>query len=433
MLEEGDVSAILLDWQLGEEDGVAAIPILRRLAPTVPVVLVTAHSSTELAVSAIRQGAFDFLVKPLEEARFVTTVLKAIAHHELEERVRRLEAGDANSSFQGIVGHSAKMRTIFEIIRNVSPTEATVMIQGESGTGKELVARAIHRLSGRSKGPFVALNMAAVPHELVESTLFGHERGAFTGADRPRIGACEEADGGTLFLDEIGEMPIDLQGKLLRFLQERVYRRVGGSRDIQSQVRVLSATNRDPLEEVREGRMRDDLYYRLHVVPIDLPPLRERVGDISLLATTALMESSERYGKNFSSIDPDVIQRLEGYDWPGNVRQLYHLIERCVVLNQGPLLKLEMLPADIQDVPSNDRSLERHRWSPDSPSLGSTAPTPPDTEAVVVPLAELEKRAIVHALRICEGSATEAARLLGISAATIYRKVKSFDSDLTSS
>jgi two-component system repressor protein LuxO len=408
--------------------------MLRRLAPTVPVVLVTAHSSTELAVAAIREGAFDFLVKPLEEARFVTTVLKAVAHHELEERVRKLEAGDANPSFRGIVGQSAKMRTIFEIIRNVSPTEATVMIQGESGTGKELVARAIHDLSGRSKGPFVALNMAAVPHELVESTLFGHERGAFTGADRQRIGACEEADGGTLFLDEIGEMPIDLQGKLLRFLQERVYRRVGGSRDIQSHVRVLSATNRDPLDEVREGRMRDDLYYRLHVVPIDLPPLRERVGDISLLATTALTESSQRYEKNFRSIDPAVIQRLEGYDWPGNVRQLFHLIERCVVLNQGPLLKLEMLPSDLQDVPSNERGLEQPiHPSPVSASLDSTEAAPPDAETVVLPLAELEKRAIEHALRVCEGSATEAARLLGISAATIYRKVKSFDSELPSS
>jgi two-component system repressor protein LuxO len=229
-------------------------------------------------------------------------------------------------------------------------------------------------------------------------------------------------------------MPIDLQGKLLRFLQERVYRRVGGSRDIQSHVRVLSATNRDPLDEVREGRMRDDLYYRLHVVPIDLPPLRERVGDISLLATTALTESSQRYEKNFRSIDPAVIQRLEGYDWPGNVRQLFHLIERCVVLNQGPLLKLEMLPSDLQDVPSNERGLEQPiHPSPVSASLDSTEAAPPDAETVVLPLAELEKRAIEHALRVCEGSATEAARLLGISAATIYRKVKSFDSELPSS
>ncbi|MBW2424629.1 MAG: sigma-54-dependent Fis family transcriptional regulator [Deltaproteobacteria bacterium] len=423
-LEDGGVAAVLLDWQLGEEDGIDAIPALRRLAPSVPVILVTAHSSTDLAVSAIRQGAFDFIVKPLEEARFVATILKAIEHHELEERVRNLE-GAGTSSFAGLVGASAKMQTVFQIIQNVSPTEATVMIQGESGTGKELVARAIHSLSPRSKGAFVALNMAALPHELVESTLFGHERGAFTGADRKRVGACEEADGGTLFLDEITEMPLDLQSKLLRFLQERVYRRVGGDRDVVSQVRVLSATNRDPLNEVREGRLRSDLFYRLHVVPIELPPLRERTGDIPLLATAALLESSERHGKTFDSIDPAVIERLERCAWPGNVRQLYHLIERCIVLNQGPVLRPEMLPADLEEAQAPEAL---HESGEDLGANASPAESP-----VIFPLAELEKRAIEHALRVCDGSATEAARLLGVSPATVYRKVKSFGILLPSS
>jgi DNA-binding NtrC family response regulator len=418
-------SAILLDWQLGDQDGVDAIPTLRRLAPTVPVVLVTAHSSTDLAIRAIRNGAFDFIVKPLEEARFVATVLKAIEHHDLEEKVRGLETAESTVSFEGLVGSSPEMQTIFEIIRNVAPTEASVMIQGESGTGKELVARAIHRLSARSKAPFVALNMAAVPEELVESTLFGHERGAFTGADRRRIGACEEANGGTLFLDEIGEMPIDLQGKLLRFLQERVYRRVGGDRDIAADVRVVSATNREPITEVREGRMRSDLYYRLHVVPIELPPLRDRRGDVALLATNALMEAASRHGKPFDSIDPAALARLEHAPWPGNVRQLYHLVERCVVLNRGPVLTCEMLPPDIGGSIEGFAQGRPERES-DAGQEGEPEQELAEASQIVFPLAELEKRAIEHALRVCKGSATEAARLLGVSAATVYRKLKSY-------
>jgi two-component system repressor protein LuxO len=412
-------SVILLDWQLGDQDGIDAIPTLRQIAPTVPVILVTAHSSTDLAIRAIRAGAFDFIVKPLEEARFVATVLKAIEHHELEEKVHRLETGGSEVSFEGLVGASPEMQTIFQTIRNVAPTDASVMIQGESGTGKELVARAIHRLSRRAKACFVALNMAAIPDELVESTLFGHERGAFTGADRRRTGACEEADGGTLFLDEISEMPIDLQSKLLRFLQERVYRRVGGDRDVSSNVRLVSATNRDPLTEVSEGRMRSDLYYRLHVVPIELPPLRKRSGDVSLLATAALMESANRHGKPFDSIDGEALNRLSNAPWPGNVRQLYHLIERCVVLNQGPVLTAEMLPPDLDD--------SSEALSEDLPEdLVVAEPEAALDAQIVFPLAELEKRAIEHALRVCNGSASEAARLLGISAATVYRKLKTY-------
>jgi two-component system repressor protein LuxO len=414
-LERSRPSAILLDWQLGDKDGVEAIPRLRQLAPTVPVVLVTAHSSTDLAIRAIRNGAFDFLVKPLEEARFVATILKAIEQNELEERVRSLEADGSRASFEGLIGVSSEMRTVFEIIRNVAPTEASVMIQGESGTGKELVARAIHQCGARARRPFVALNMAAVPDELVESTLFGHERGAFTGADRRRIGSCEEAEGGTLFLDEICEMPIDLQSKLLRFLQERVYRRVGGDRDITADVRLISATNRNPLTEVREGRMRGDLYYRLHVVPIEIPALRDRAGDVELLATQALLESARRHDKPFDSIEPAALQHLAAASWPGNVRQLFHLIERCVVLNHGPVLTLEMLPSDFEGATGRE---------------DSSHPVPEPVDAVepeiIFPLAELEKRAIEHALRVCKGSATEAARLLGISPATVYRKMKTY-------
>ena len=419
-VEAASPSVILLDWQLGDTDGIDAIPALRRLAPTVPVVLVTAYSSTDLAIRAIRSGALDFIVKPIDEARLIATVLKAIEQHALEEKVRGLEGGGDDALFEQLVGTSPQMQTVFRIIRNAAPTEASVMIQGESGTGKELVARAIHRRSARAKGPFVALNMAALPGDLVESTLFGHEKGAFTGADRRRVGACEEADAGTLFLDEIAEMPIDLQGKLLRFLQERVYRRVGGSNDIAADVRVISATNRDPLVEVREGRMRSDLYYRLHVVPVDLPALCDRRGDITLLATHALRESSSRHGKPFDSIDPPALERLSGCAWPGNVRQLFIVIERCVVLNSGPVLTLDMLPSDLEagDPASPAVTASDEEMARVDRALGD--------DSTVFPLAELEKRAIEHALRVCSGSATEAARLLGISPATVYRKIKSY-------
>ena len=284
-----DADVVILDWQLGEQDGLELLgPLSQRLAA--PVILSTAHSSPEVAAQAIKAGAYDFLTKPVDEARLVATVGGALTQRRLLLKVNDLQRGQRS---HGLVGDSHALRQVLATIDSVAGSDVSVMITGESGTGKELVARALHDASERRSKPFLALNMAAIPKDLVESTLFGHERGAFSGADRRRIGAVEEARGGTLFLDEIGEMPLDLQSKLLRFLQERRIRRVGGTQDLEVDVRIVSATNRDPLRAVADGRLREDLYYRLNVVPIPLPPLRERHGDVALLATHFLVEAAK--------------------------------------------------------------------------------------------------------------------------------------------
>jgi two-component system repressor protein LuxO len=441
-----EISVVLLDRSIAETDGLDLIPRLASIFRHAPVVLVTSSSTTDVAVEAMRRGAFDFLPKPVDEARLVATVTKAIEHSRLLRRVALIDEQGAASTdaFEGIIGSSPAMSAAFQILRHVGPTDVTVMITGESGTGKELVARAVHRLSPRAAGSFVPLNMAALPRELVEATLFGHEKGAFTGADRRREGAAGQAQGGTLFLDEIGEMPLELQTKLLRFLQERVYRPVGANEDVRADVRIVSATNREPLTEVQAGRLRADLYYRLAVVPVMLPPLRHRPGDVELIATHALRVFAQRYGKSFESIEPAALARLAGYVWPGNVRELVHLVERTVVLNDGPRFTAAMLPPEIghPPVPTATTSpatdtVPQARTSPDAglhttPALHS-APAAGDSSSGVtsrahpdeiVPLAELERRAVEHALRVCNGSATTAAQRLGMSTATIYRKIK---------
>jgi two-component system repressor protein LuxO len=437
-------AVILLDWMLDEQDGLEILGRLRREMPTVPVVLITAHSSVDIAVRAIKQGAFDFLSKPVDEGHMLAVLVRAVEHHRLLEQVRSLRADGSGDpgSFEGIIGASPPMRTVYEIIQNVAPIDVSVMICGESGTGKELVARAIHKRSARSRGAFIALNMAAMPKELVESTLFGHEKGAFTGADRRRDGAVEEARGGTLFLDEICEMPLDIQSKLLRFLQERVYRRVGGTGDLESDVRIVSATNRDPLAEVRENRMRADLYYRLNVVPIVIPPLRERREDIPLLATAAMKRYSAKYNKKFEAIGDEALQQLKAAHWPGNVRQLIHVIQRIVIMHDGPVLDSSMLPIDLIDNDSTD--VNANLASNMSSGLGITPPTSavdiagapvatpvaalPATETgdEIVPLETLERRAIERAIQLCDGSVSDAAARLGVSTATVYRKLKAY-------
>ena len=367
-------AVILLDWMLDEQDGLEILGRMRKQMTSVPIILITAHSTVDIAVRAIKQGAFDFLSKPVDEGHMLACLVRAVETHRLLEQVRSLRndgSGDPGS-FEGMLGTSPQMRTVFEIIQNVAPIDVSVMICGESGTGKELVAHAIHKRSARSRGPFIALNMAALPKELVESTLFGHEKGAFTGADRRREGAVEEARGGTLFLDEICEMPLDLQAKLLRFLQERVYRRVGGTGDLEAEVRIVSATNRDPLNEVREGRMRADLYYRLNVVPIMIPPLRERRDDIPLLATAAMRRYSAKYGKKFESIADNALTQLKAAYWPGNVRQLIHVIQRIVIMHDAAVLDGSMLPLDMIE---SETELAANAASSMSSGLGITPPT----------------------------------------------------------
>ncbi|MFO1006181.1 MAG: sigma-54 dependent transcriptional regulator [Planctomycetaceae bacterium] len=433
---------VLLDWQLGEIDGTTLIEKLKRQFPLATIVFATGHSSPEVAAAAIKLGAFDFLVKPLDEAKLTVTLAKAVEHHDLLVRLHQLEeeVSGAETGFEGLIGVSPQMRTIYSIIRNVSPTNVNVLICGESGTGKELVASAIHARSDRSARPFVPLNMASIPGELAEATLFGHEKGAFTGADRDRLGAVGEAIGGTLFLDEITEMPLGLQGKLLRFLQERTYRPVGGRMDLKADIRIVSATNRDPLQAVRDKAMREDLYYRLNVVPIVLPPLREREGDVSLLAHHFLTRFSQQFRKSFTGIDREALQYMEAYPWPGNVRELVHTIQRIVVLNNGEKVGTHVLPMDLV----RGRGTQAEEVSPSSEVVETQRPMavihasrcevvnepPPVTDSFpfadcdsIMPMEELERRSITRAISLC-GSAQLAAHRLGISPATIYRKIK---------
>lgn len=436
---------VLLDWQLGAIDGTTLIEKLKRQFPLATIVFATGHSSPEVAAAAIKLGAFDFLVKPLDEAKLTVTLAKAVEHHDLLVRLHQLEeeVSGAETGFEGLIGISPQMRTIYSIIRNVSPTNVNVLVCGESGTGKELVASAIHARSDRSARPFVPLNMASIPSELSEATLFGHEKGAFTGADRDRLGAVGEAIGGTLFLDEITEMPLGLQGKLLRFLQERTYRPVGGRMDLKADVRIVSATNRDPLQAVRDKLLREDLYYRLNVVPIVLPPLREREGDVSLLAHHFLGRFSQQFRKSFTGVDREALQYLEAYPWPGNVRELVHTIQRIVVLNHGEKIGTHMLPIELlrgcgtQTVAASpcpegiepSQPIEAMHVSP-SHVVGEPLLVMDDfpftTCDSIMPMEELERRSITRAISLC-GSAQLAAQRLGISPATMGCRVLNAD------
>lgn len=442
-------SAVLLDRHLGGVDGLTLLPEIQRELPNVPVILVTANTSVDQVVVGIRAGVFDYIGKPIDEGRLLASVGKAVEHYSLRRQVSSLLDGrDDMHSFEGMIGTAPGMKVVYEIVRNVAPTDVSVLVSGESGTGKELVASAVHRRSKRARGPYVCLNMASLPRDLLESTLFGHERGAFTGAERRHVGAVEEAEGGTLFLDEITEMPVDLQSKLLRFLQEKSYRRVGGDRDFTADVRVVAATNRDPLAEVNAGRLRLDLYYRLAVVPIALPALRDRVGDIPLLAHHFLGQLARQHGKAFQTIEDEVIDILVRAPWPGNVRQLRHLVERIVVLNNAARVTSAMLPNDPDLV--REESATRSRVTPPTPTPTPTPrtelepaipmvtpptpviepPTPVESnlQRGITPLAEVEMQTIRSALQIC-GSIAEAARRLGVSEATIYRRLKVYGGD----
>jgi DNA-binding NtrC family response regulator len=316
-------------------------------------------------------------------------------------------------------GEGETMRRLRAFIATVAPTDATVLILGESGTGKELAARAIHVQSRRRYGPFVPVNTAALPRDLIQSTLFGHEKGAFTGADQARRGCCEAADRGTLFLDEIGEMDIALQAKLLRFLQERTFQRVGSSQTVSVDVRILSATNRDPAEQVRRGELREDLYFRLNVVPLVLPPLRERREDIPYLAARFLQRAAVRQGRDVTGFTAEAMLALVRYAWPGNVRQLENLIERLVIFSRAGEIDLADLPPEVRAAPREPAAV------PPQPAGGD-----PGKKAGLQTIEEMEKKALVEALVQSHGSAKEAARLLGLGQATVYRKIKRYGINL---
>ena len=396
---------VLLDLRLPDGDGMSVLRALRRDQPDLPVVVMTATGSVSRAVEAMRDGAADFLVKPFTGERLGVTLANVLDRARLRREVRELAAARPRATFAGFIGASPPMQDVYRKIETVAASRAPVFITGESGTGKELTADAVHRLSpGRRDGPFIAINCAAIPKELIESEIFGHLRGAFTGAVADRVGAAGAADGGTLFLDELCEMDLALQGKLLRFVQTGTYQPVGGTAPRRTDVRFVCATNRDPLAEVRAGRFREDLYYRLHVVPITLPPLRDRGEDVITIAEAVLERSAREEGKGFRGLAEDAKAVLRAHRWPGNVRELENAVRMAVVLHAGEWLTAAMLPLTAREatprraVPAADPSRE------------------------IRPLAEVEREAVERAVELCDGNIPKAAAHLGISPSTLYRK-----------
>ena len=404
-------NVILLDVALGDADGTILVSQLKQQLPNVPVIMITAHATIEMAVKSLKSGAYDFICKPLDFDRLHIEIDKAIKQNHLSLQVRAFQSARYRTDFHGMIGRSESMREIYRLIETVAPTDAAVLTLGETGTGKELVARAIHECSKRCHGPFVAVNAPAIPHELIESALFGHEKGAFTGAHQQHIGFCEQANGGTLFLDEICEMNYDVQAKLLRFLQDHVVQRVGAKSARTVDVRVIAATNRNPKVQIKNDKLREDFYYRLSVISIYIAPLRQRSLDIALLTRYFLDLNVAKYGKTMFSVSPEAMKLLKAYDWPGNVRQLEHLISQIVITNNTTELKPEMLPPEITESTS---------WR--SPHIDTETGCEPGES--IPSIQEMERRLILQALELTSGSVPEAARHLGLSEATLYRKIK---------
>jgi two-component system repressor protein LuxO len=403
---ETSPDGVLLDLRLPDGDGLTVLRALRRDSAELPVVVMTANGSVATAVDAMRAGASDFLVKPFAAERLSVTLNNALERAALRQEVRDLSAALPRVTFQGFIGAAPAMQAVYRTLETAASSRATVFITGESGTGKELAAEAVHRLSPRRDGPFIAINCAAIPKELIESEVFGHVRGAFTGAVADRIGAAQAADGGTLFLDELCEMDLALQGKLLRFIQSGTYQPVGSTVVRRTDVRFVCATNRDPLEEVRAGRFREDLYYRLHVVPVSLPPLRERGEDVIAIAEAMLARSAAEEGKTFRGFAADAKAALRAHRWPGNVRELENAVRTAAVLHDGEWVTAAMLP-----LPMRESAAAPARRAPD-----------PDPVRAIRPLAELEREAIERAVELCGGNIPKAAAHLGISPSTLYRK-----------
>ncbi len=404
-------SIVLLDMQLEEGNSIELVPQLKKHLPNVPIIMITGHGSIETAVKSIKSGAYDYICKPLDFKRLHIEVNKAIRHNHLSLQVQAFKSARRRTDFHGMVGRSKPMRSAYRLIETVAPTDATVLVLGETGTGKELTARAIHECSNRSDGPFIAVNAPAIPHELIESALFGHEKGAFTGAHQKHIGFCEQADGGTLFLDEICEMDYEAQAKLLRFLQSHVVQRVGAKSSKTVDVRVIAATNLDPETQIKKDRLRKDFFYRLSMITIELVPLKQRYGDIALLSRYFLDMAAAKYGKAMSSVSDEAVKLLEAYDWPGNVRQLEHLIAQAVIVNNSTKLAVDMLPSEITNATSN-------------PTDNGDKQLDETIEKLIPSISEMERWLILQALELSSDSVPVAAKRLGLSDATLYRKIK---------
>ncbi len=412
ILKTQSFDVLLADLNLPNMNGIELCERVVANRPDIPVIVITAFGSMETVIAAIRAGAYDFVNKPIDTEFLVLALDRAVKHRGLQEKVKLLDKALKKSHrFDKLIGESPLMGKLMNRLERVADTETSILIAGETGTGKELVARALHKRSRRRKNPFVAVNCAALPDSLLENELFGHKRGAFTDAKADRRGLFLQAHGGTLFFDEIGDIPLSLQPKLLRSLEERSVRPIGGTSEVPFDVRIIAATNRDIETAIEEGRFREDLYYRINVIQIDLPPLRERGADILLLARHFVEQFAIRADKQIAGISNAAAEKLLNYSWPGNVRELRNTIERAVVLTGYEKISVDDLPEKIRDYKSSWFLLES------------------DTPSELVPVQEVERRYILHVLKTVGGNKTLAAKVLGLDRKTLYRKLEHYKVD----
>ena len=408
---------ILLDIMLPDSNGVELLPEIKRHNPNLPVIMLSAQGSIEVALESLRQGAFDYFPKPIDSNRIEPAIKNAIRSYELHKRVEELEDNIQNEySFDNIISNDPRMQIVFKLVSKILNNDITVLINGESGTGKELVARAIHYNGQRKDKPFVVVNCASIPRELLESELFGHEKGSFTGAHQRKLGKFEAANGGTLFLDEIGEMEMALQAKILRVIQEKEFERVGGNETLRVDVRILSATNRDLKEMVENNEFREDLYYRLSSFPIVVPSLRNRRGDIVVLVNHFVEKFNKKIGTKIKGLSKKALKHVYDYDWPGNIRELENTIERCIILTENDEIDLDVL----------HESIVSHNLNKQIDKNGAmfTESSP------IIPFEKLKEEAIKHALDRTNGNVVEAARKLNIGRATMYRLMEKYSLDV---
>ncbi|WP_274061859.1 sigma-54-dependent transcriptional regulator [Vibrio parahaemolyticus] len=466
-IERSKPQLIILDLKLPDMSGEDVLDWINQNDIPTSVIIATAHGSVDLAVNLIQKGAEDFLEKPINADRLKTSVALHLKRAKLEDLVENIQSTFDRHNYHGFIGASLPMQAVYKTIDAVAPTSASVFIVGESGTGKEVCAEAVHRQSDRRDKPFIAINCGAIPRDLMESEIFGHVKGAFTGATTDRKGAATLAHGGTLFLDELCEMELEMQKKLLRFLQTGTYTPLGGTKEMKVDVRIICATNRDPLTEVEEGRFREDLYYRVHVVPIDMPPLRERGSDIVTLAKHFLTTYAKEDKKKFSNIDTEAQHVIKHYEWPGNVRQLQNIIRNIVVLNNDEKVTVAHLPAQLTQKKTQARTVTPVHVESSSPSSnlnGHNAPamqTPPiepvqpvqevpaqqtqptvgvetpshslspyfNADGSIRPMWQVEREAIQNAIAYCDGNVLNAAVMLELSPSTVYRKKQAWEAD----